>query len=184
MTGAKELGWGLEQPLGGRFSRRGTHLGMGGRRGKNQRRLLASEPEEGGDSVLVRPRGVWLTQGGDHLGCEDALRSSRSALASNMRLRLGQSPGCGGETGMSTRGAGPGQGAGPHTKAEGGGGQEGEGRTRPDRAWSSVSTVWADGEDGWTDGVYTRDLDHAPERETRFRHGWTYHVHTVRLTYS
>ena len=98
---------------------------MGGRKGRNQRRLLASEPEEGGDSVLVRPRSVWLTLGGDHLGCEDALRSSRSALASNMRLRLEQSPGCGAETGVSARGAGPGQGAGTS--------REGRGRRWPRR---------------------------------------------------
>lgn len=42
----------------------------------------------------------------------DALRCSRSALVSNMKLHLGQSPGSGRETRVSARGAGPGQGAG------------------------------------------------------------------------
>ena len=41
----------------------------------------------------------------------DALRCSRSALVSNMKLHLGQSPGSGRETRVSARGAGPGWGA-------------------------------------------------------------------------
>lgn len=49
MTGAKELDWGVDKPLGGRFSRKGRQTGMGGR---TQRRLLAAEPQEGGDAAL------------------------------------------------------------------------------------------------------------------------------------
>lgn len=75
--------------------------------------------------------------------CGDALRCSRSALVSNMKLRLRQSPGCGKETRMSARGAGPGQGAGAASKGRGGGGQADE-KARTDRAWSSASTVCAD----------------------------------------
>ena len=52
--------------------------------------------------------------------CGDALRCSRSALVSNMKLHRRQSLGCGKETRVSARGAGPGQGAGAPSKGRAG----------------------------------------------------------------
>lgn len=64
------------------------------------------------------------------------------ALVSNMKLHLGRVQAVGRNKGVSKR-AGPSQEQRPST-GERGGGQEGNVRTRTDRAWSSVGTVCAD----------------------------------------